>query len=146
MSNIMLAFNTYLDYLKKFLLQERPFWGLIGWGSHMRLTSSLPCALCQWPKEGLTSTPKTSQAKIREDYTSLPQWGRASIITVNSTKYPPGYEMRIMAQEFCKLHEPKINKLKGGYSATVNPIVQSWLKDVRIHIEDWKLMQRELYS
>ena len=47
------------------------------------------------------------------------------------------------AQEFCKLHEPKISKLKGGYSATVNLIFQSWLKDIWVHVEDKNLTQRE---
>ena len=43
-------------------------------------------------------------------------------------------------QEFCKMCEPKINKLKGGYS---NLIFQSWLKDIRVHVEDQNLTQRE---
>ena len=47
-------------------------------------------------------------------------------------------------QEFHKLHEPKINKLKGGYSATANLIFQSWLKDIWVHVEDWNLTQREV--
>ena len=51
--------------------------------------------------------------------------------------------MQMDAQEFRKLHEPKINKLKGGYSATANLIFQSWLKDIRVHVEDWNLTQRE---
>ena len=51
--------------------------------------------------------------------------------------------MKVAAQEFCKLHKPKINKLKGGYSATANLIFQSWLKDINIHIEDWNLTKRE---
>ena len=41
------------------------------------------------------------------------------------------------------MHEPKINKLKGGYSATANLIFQSWLKDIWIHVEDCNLSQRE---
>ena len=39
--------------------------------------------------------------------------------------------------------EPKINKLKGGYSATANLIFQSWLKDIRVHVEDHNLSERE---
>ena len=39
--------------------------------------------------------------------------------------------------------EPKINKLKGGYSATANLIFQSWLKDIRVHVEDRNLTERE---
>ena len=51
--------------------------------------------------------------------------------------------MKVVVQEFHKLHEPKINKLKCGYLATANLIFQSWLKDINIHIEDWKLTERE---
>ena len=57
--------------------------------------------------------------------------------------YPPGYGMKVAVQEFRKLHEPKINKLKGGYSATANLIFQSWLKDTNAHVDDWNLTERE---
>ena len=57
--------------------------------------------------------------------------------------YPPGYGMKVAVQEFCKLCESKINKLKGGYSATANLIFQSWLKDINAHVEDWNLTERE---
>ena len=62
---------------------------------------------------------------------------------VNPVTYPPRYEMKVAAQEFCKMHEPKINRLKGGYSAIVNLIFQSWLKDINIHAEEWNLTERE---
>ena len=62
---------------------------------------------------------------------------------VNTEVYPPGYDMKVAVQEFCKLCKPKINKLKGGYSATANLIFQSWLKDINIHIEDQNLTERE---
>ena len=51
--------------------------------------------------------------------------------------------MKVVAEEFCKLHEPKINKLKGGYSATANLIFQSWLKDINIHVKDHNMTERE---
>ena len=51
--------------------------------------------------------------------------------------------MQMTVQEFCKLCEPKINKLKGGYSAMVNLIFQSWLKDIRVHVKDQNMSQRE---
>ena len=47
---------------------------------------------------------------------------------VNPVTYPPGYEMKLVVQEFHKLCKPKINKLKGAYSATANLIFQSWLR------------------
>ena len=83
------------------------------------------------PQGGFTSTPRRH---LEEDRV------RAGI---NSDTYPPRYEMKVAAQEFHKLHKPKINKLKGGYSATVNLIFQSWLKDVNIHVKDWNLTKRE---
>ena len=51
--------------------------------------------------------------------------------------------MKVAVQEFQKLHKPKINKLKGGYSATANLIFQSWLKDINAHVEDQNLTERE---
>ena len=51
--------------------------------------------------------------------------------------------MKMAVQEFCKLCEPKINNLKGGYSATTNLIFQSWLKDIKVHVEDQNLTERE---
>ena len=51
--------------------------------------------------------------------------------------------MQMAVQEFCKMCKPKINKLKGGYSATANLIFQSWLKDIWVHAEDQNLSQTE---
>ena len=51
--------------------------------------------------------------------------------------------MKVVALEFHKLCKPKINKLKGGYSAIANLIFQSWLKDINIHVEDQNLTERE---
>ena len=62
--------------------------------------------------------------------------------SLNPAAYPPRYEMKMAVQEFHKLHEPKINKLKGGYSAMANLIFHSWLKDIKVHIEDWDLTER----
>ena len=51
--------------------------------------------------------------------------------------------MKVVVQEFHKLCEPTINKLKGGYSATDNLSFQSWLKGINIHVKDWNLTERE---
>ena len=83
------------------------------------------------PQGRFTSTP------IRH-----PEEGRTRA-RVNTEVYPPGYDMKVAVQEFCKLCEPKINKLKGGYSATANLIFQSWLKDINVHVEDRNLTERE---
>ena len=91
----------------------------------------MTCALCFQPLGGFTSTPRRH---LEEDGV------RARI---NSNTYPPGYETKVVVREFCKLCEPKINKLKGGYSATANLIFQSWLKDINIHVKDQNLTERE---
>ena len=46
-------------------------------------------------------------------------------------------------QEFHELCKPNINKLKGAYSATANLIFQSWFEDIKVHVEDWNLTDRE---
>ena len=83
------------------------------------------------PQGGFTSTPRRHPEEDRM---------RARL---NPETYPPGYEMKVVAQEFHKLRKPKINKLKGEYSATANLIFQSWLKDINIHVKDWNLTERE---
>ena len=83
------------------------------------------------PQGRFTSTPIRHSEKDR------------SKARINPEVYPPGYDMKVVVQEFHKLHKPKINKLKGGYSATANLIFQLWLKDINIHVEDWNLTERE---
>ena len=94
-------------------------------------------------KGGFTSTPLKSAAKVGEDYTLLPQQKQARENLLVNTVSPPKYSMQMAAWEFRKFCEPKINKLRGGYSATANLIFQSWLKDIRVHVEDRNLSQRE---
>ena len=83
------------------------------------------------PQGEFTSTPRRHPEEDR------------SMASVNPVTYPHRYEMKVAVQEFCKLCKPKINKLKGGYSATVNLIFQSWLKDNSVHVNDWNLTERE---
>ena len=83
------------------------------------------------PQGGFTSTPRRHPEEDRLR------------VRVNPDAYPPGYEMKVAVQEFHKLREPKINKLKGGYSATANLIFQPWLKDINIQVEDQNVTERE---
>ena len=109
------------------------------WGSNH------PCHVCFAGSEkgGFTSTCLKSAANVGEDYTLLPQQKQARQNLLSSTLSPPSYDMQMAVHEFCKLREPTINKLKGGYSATANLIFQSWLKDIRLHVEYRNLSQRE---
>ena len=102
------------------------------WGSHH------PCHVhfASTQKGGLTSTPLKSSVKVGEDNILLPQQRKARESLMNTTACPPRYKMQMAMQEFCKMREPKINKLKGGYSATANLIFQSWLKEIWVHVAD----------
>ena len=109
------------------------------WGSnhprHVRFAGS--------EKGAFTSTPLKPAARFGENNTLLPQQEQARQNLLANTISPPGYDMQMAVWEFRKLRKPKINKLKGGYSATANLIFQSWLKDVRVHVEERNLSQRE---
>ena len=94
-------------------------------------------------KGGFTSTPLKSAAKVGKDYSLLPQQKQARQSLLTSIVSPTEHSMQMAGCKFCKLHEPNINKLKGGYSATANLIFQSWIKDIRVHVEDRNLSQRE---
>ena len=109
------------------------------WGSHP------PCHVhfTSGQKGGLTSTPLKPSVKAGQDNTLLPQQRRARESLINPAMCSPRNEMQMAMQEFHKTHEPKINKLKDAYSATANLIFQSWLKDIRVHVEDHKLTERD---
>ena len=94
-------------------------------------------------KGGFTSTPLKSAAKDGEHYNLLPQQKQARQNLLASTFRPSKHSMHMTACKFYKLCEPKINKLKGGYSATANLIFQSWLKDIRVHVENRNMTERE---
>ena len=90
-----------------------------------------------------TSTPLKPTARVGEDYTLLPQQKQARQNLLSNTVSPPEYSMQMAVHKFCKLYKSKINKLKGGYSAMANLIFQSWLKDIRVHVEDRNFTERE---
>ena len=98
------------------------------WNAHQH-----PCQVhfASDPQGRFTSTPLRH---LKEDRTKA---------RISPEVYPPRYAMKVAVQEFHKLHEPKINKLKGGYSATANLIFQSWLKDINTNVEDWNLTERK---
>ena len=47
------------------------------------------------------------------------------------------------AQEFWKMWEPKISKLKDEYTSSSGLVFHSWLKEIHFHVEDQQLTQRE---
>ena len=94
-------------------------------------------------KGGLASTTLKPSAKIGEENILLPQQRRAWENLINPAVHPPGYKIQMVVHNFCKPCVPKINKLGGGYSAIENLIIQTQLRDIRVHAEDQNLMGRE---
>ena len=60
--------------------------------------------------------------------------------------HPEEVGFHVAAHEFRKMWEPKISKLKGGYSSSARLIFQSWLKDICVHMEDKRFTQREAFQ
>ena len=57
--------------------------------------------------------------------------------------HPEEVGFQVAAQLFGKMQEPKITKLKGRYSSSARLIFQFWLKDIYVHVEYRRLIQRE---
>ena len=53
------------------------------------------------------------------------------------------HSLEMAAQEFRKIHEPKISKLKGGFLANAALIFNSWLKDIDMCVQDCNLTEHE---
>ena len=53
------------------------------------------------------------------------------------------HSLQLTVEEFRKIHEPKIQKLKGGHSANAMLVFNSWLKDKEMCVKDWKLTNME---
>ena len=53
------------------------------------------------------------------------------------------HSLQLMAEEFRKIHEPKIQKLKGRYSANAMLVFNLWLKDIEMCIKEQKLTNME---
>ena len=47
-----------------------------------------------------------------------------------------GHSLQLVAEEFRKIREPKISKLKGGYLANAMLVFNSWLKDIKMCIQE----------
>ena len=50
--------------------------------------------------------------------------------------HPDKTGLHAAAQEFGKMWELKMSKLKGGYTSSTGLVFHSWLKDICVHVED----------
>ena len=54
------------------------------------------------------------------------------------------HSLQLAAEEFRKIHEPKIQNLKGRYSANAMLVFNSWLKDIEMCVRERKLTNMEV--
>ena len=54
------------------------------------------------------------------------------------------HSLQLVAEEFRKICEPKIQKLKEGYSANAMLVFNSWLKDIEMCVKKRKLTNMEV--
>ena len=53
------------------------------------------------------------------------------------------HSLKVVVQEFKKIHELKISKLKGGSSANAALIINNWLKDIDMFVWDHNLTEHK---
>ena len=54
------------------------------------------------------------------------------------------HSLQLTAEEFRKICKPKIQQLKGGYSANAMLVFNSWLKDIEMCVKERKLSNMEV--
>ena len=58
-------------------------------------------------------------------------------------KSTAAHSLQLVAEEFRKIREP-VSKLKGGYLANTMLVFNSWLKDIKMCIQEWRLSNMEV--
>ena len=76
-------------------------------------------------------TPHIRNKRMREDASMMD----ASMVS---------HSLQLVAEEFRKIREPKIQKLRGGYSANAMLVFNSWLKDIEMCVRERKLTNMEV--
>ena len=78
-----------------------------------------------------------SEAEVR------PRTPHAKIKRMREDASMASHSLQLVAEEFRKIHEPKIQKLKGRYSANAMLVFNSWLKDIEMCVKERNLTNME---
>ena len=107
--------------------------------------SSMPCLVPHPVSFNVLRIPdsKTSGKDTDSEAEIRPRTPQQEVRRVRQDISMALHSLRVMAEEFRKIHEPKIQKLKGGYSANAMLVFNSWLKDIEMFIKEWKLTNME---
>ena len=99
------------------------------------------------PTEVANFTPShQSRHVIFADMTPTPHYLQAEVaVPAEPTfkSYPEGIGLHTVTCEFQKMQEPKISKLKGGSTSSARLDLQSWQKDILVHMQERRLTQTE---
>ena len=73
-----------------------------------------------------------------EDISQFPRGEDMQLGRQHHLSYKEGLKnnLQLAATEFCKMWDPKIMKLKEGYSSNVSLIFQPWLQDIHINASE----------
>ena len=66
-----------------------------------------------------------------------------SISKAKQVKSTVAHSLQLAAEVFKRIRESQISKLKGGYSTDAMLLFNSWLKDIEMCIEEWRLLNLE---
>ena len=87
---------------------------------------------------------KTSGKDTDDEAEIRPRTPQQKVKRVRQDASMASHSLQLMAKEFRKIHESKIQKLKGAYSANAMLVSSSWLKDIEMCIKEWKLMNMDV--
>ena len=65
------------------------------------------------------------------------------VVRTKQERSTAAHSLQLVAEEFRKIREPKISKLKGGNLANAMLVFNSWLKDIKTCIQEWRLSNME---
>ena len=91
----------------------------------------------QIPNSETSSKDTDSKAEVR------PKTPHAELKRMRKDASMASHSLQLAAEEFRKICDPKIQKLKGGYSANAMLVFNSWLKDIEMCVKERKLTNME---
>ena len=107
--------------------------------------SSMPCLVPQPVSFNVSRIPdsETSGKDTNSEAEIRPRTPQPRVRRMREDASIALHSLQLTAEEFRKIHKPKIQKLKGRYSANVMLVFNSWLKDIEMCVKEWKLTKME---
>ena len=110
--------------------------GLVSSTPHL-ITQPVSFDVSQIPNSETSGKDTDSEAEVR------PRTPHAKIKRTREDASMASHNLQLVAEEFRKICKPKIQKLKGRYSANAMLVFNSWLKDIEMCVKERKLTNME---